>query len=265
VRELCLSDKIYISTIADDADSLAREYGFGLEIAEFCTALNMDESFEKYDAQVRDRIRSVERLIFHAPFNELCPAAIDPLIVDVAKMRYAQAYDLMRGYGVNRMVVHSGFVPMIYFEEWFVEKSVSFWRDFLTDKPEGLRVYIENVLERSPEMLCDIVSAVNDERLGLCLDIGHASHVKSDITINEWAEHMLPFLGHVHLHNNYGERDTHNAPGDGIVDVAALIRLVAQAAPDVTFTVETIDGRSSVKWLESIGFLGVMVSGGRFS
>ena len=38
-------DSVYLSTIAPDAPKVAREYGFGLEIAEYCTAWNMDEKF----------------------------------------------------------------------------------------------------------------------------------------------------------------------------------------------------------------------------
>ena len=252
---ISLSDKLYVSTIADDAAELAREHGFGMEIAEFCTASNMDAMFEQSDALVRGKIRGVERLIFHSPFNELCPAAIDPLIVDIAKKRYAQAYELMCGYGINRMIVHSGFVPTIYFEEWFFEKSVDFWIEFLADKPEGFRLYLENVLESSPEMLVDIVGAVNDKRFQLCFDIGHAAILESDIPITGWAEQMLPFLGHVHLHNNWGKRDTHNALGDGTIDVATVIRVLAEAAPDMTFTIETSDGAASVEWLRTNGFL----------
>ena len=39
-------ENIYLSTIASDAPLFAREYGLGLEIAEFCTAWNIDRRFE---------------------------------------------------------------------------------------------------------------------------------------------------------------------------------------------------------------------------
>ena len=45
-------EKIYLSTIAPDASRIAREYGFGLEIAEYCTAWNMDEKFAGVDPVV---------------------------------------------------------------------------------------------------------------------------------------------------------------------------------------------------------------------
>ena len=39
-------DKVYISTISTDAVRVAQEYGLGLEIAEHCTAWNLDLDVE---------------------------------------------------------------------------------------------------------------------------------------------------------------------------------------------------------------------------
>ena len=249
-----ISSKLYISTLADDAAVLAREHGFGLEIVEFCTALNFDTGFSAWDAAVREKMKGVESFTFHAPFNELCPAAIDPLILDVTRKRFAQAFNLMTGYGINTMIAHSGFIPNVYFEEWFVEKSVTFWWDYLSDKPEGFRLYLENVLESSPDSLIEVAAAINDERFRLCLDIGHAAILEPRMPILEWVERMLPFLGHIHLHNNYGKRDTHNALGDGDIDVAEVIRMVTKKAPGATFTLETSSAETSVSWLRTNGF-----------
>ena len=45
-------NNLYISTIADDAEELAAQYGLGLEIAEYCTAWNMDKNFTHCDTVV---------------------------------------------------------------------------------------------------------------------------------------------------------------------------------------------------------------------
>ena len=54
---------------------------------------------------------SPERTVLHAPFNELHPAAIDPLAKDLARHRMEQAYTACKDLGVSKMVVHSGYVP----------------------------------------------------------------------------------------------------------------------------------------------------------
>lgn len=269
-----MSNPFYISTISGDAENAAREYGFGLEIAEFCTAYNMDSSlnatfpsvsdcgdhefifgFEMNDKLVREKMRGTRHFIFHAPFNELCPAAIDPLIAEVARKRYAQAYSIMDGYGIKKMVAHSGFVPQVYYPQWFVGKSVSFWQEFLSDKPDDFRLYLENVLEDSPDMLIEIAEKVGDDRFRLCLDIGHAAIIGPETPLTEWIERMLPLLGHVHLHNNNGKRDTHNSPHDGVIDVASIISMLRSTAPEITFTLEVMNALESAQWIKANGFI----------
>lgn len=67
----------YLSTIASDAVETAKQCGLGLEIAEFCTAWNMDEEFLSVDPVVREKIADCPSTLLHAPFNELFPCAID--------------------------------------------------------------------------------------------------------------------------------------------------------------------------------------------
>ena len=210
-----IRERLYISTTAEDAPILAREYGLGLEIADFCAAFNMDEPlFPEKDAAVREKCSGVDRFIFHAPFSELCPAAIDPLVRSVTRKRYSQAAALAKGYGIRAMVIHSGFVPQVYFPEWFIPKSSAFWREFLTALPADMTVYLENVMETDPGLLRAIAEQVNDPRLRLCLDIGHAFNHTPGPPLAEWIDVFAPYLGHVHLHDNDGVTDLHRPLGN---------------------------------------------------
>ena len=76
------------------------------------------------------------------------------------------------------MVVHSGFMRRVYFDEWFVEQSAKFFREFLAGRPDSFELLIENVLDADPVCLRDMVEAIGDRRAGVCLDVGHA-HVAS--------------------------------------------------------------------------------------
>ena len=250
-----LRDRLHISTVAESAEELAMKHSLGLEIAEFCTAYNMDTDFDTWDGAVREKMRFAERFVFHAPFNELCPAAIDPLIIEVARKRYAQAYLLMDSYGIKKFVVHSGNVPMLYHDNWFAEHAIEFWKDFVSDKPADFSLYIENLFEQSQSLLCEIVKGVADERVKLCLDIGHAALFSEDPSLAGWLRETGPHIGHVHLHNNDGQRDAHDALGDGIINAAAVISAIAETAPDATFTIESIDAEASVNWMKQNGFI----------
>jgi len=251
-----LKDRIYLSTIAPDAAKTARDWGLGIEIAEFCTASNMDTEFDVWDGKVREKLELAGgRCVFHAPFNELCPAAIDPLVLDVTKKRYRAAMELALSYGARRMVVHSGYMPFVYFPEYFIERSAAFWAEFLAETPPGFTLLLENVLESAPDMLCEIVRRVGDERLRLCLDTGHAMMMKKGISFEDWLEQALPYLGHAHLHNNDGTSDSHSALDEGLIDMEHVVEAIASRCPGATITIETREGGRAALWLSERGFL----------
>ena len=129
MRREALWDRLYLSGIDGRAAELARENGLGLEIAAFCYAPNLEDPAVL--SAVRSDMAGLDRFWFHAPFAELAPCAIDPLVRQVTEKRYRQAADLAQDLGVRRLVIHGGFVPQVYFPEWYVEQSVLFWREFL--------------------------------------------------------------------------------------------------------------------------------------
>ena len=238
----------YLSTIDENAQVLAKQYGLGLEIAEYCTAWNLDEKFPETDAVVRKKIQGISDLVFHAPFNELFPCAIDPKARELAAYRYRQAVRAAKGYGAVKVVIHGGYNPRIYYPVWYVEQSVRFWRDFLKEDP-GVQIVLENVLEVEPGMLLDIVREVDDPRLGLCLDVGHVN-AYSQIPVTAWVESWAPYLSHFHLHNNDGTWDTHSALYGGTIPMEDLLRKIQTLCPEATATLELTDGESSIKWME---------------
>ena len=250
-----LFKRLLISTIADDASEVAFKYGLGIEIAEFCTAGNLDTNFAYWDKEVRRKMESASRYVLHAPFNELCPAAIDPKIRETARYRYKQTYEYTKSIGVNRMVVHSGYIPLVYYKSWFVEQSLQFWRAFMEDKPDDCMIFIENVLEDGPELICEMVKELDDSRVRICLDIGHANTQISKQPLNRWVEACAPYLGHVHLHNNFGENDEHNGLDEGTINMTDVLNQIIGLQPNATFTIETMQSRSSVEWLVNNGFL----------
>lgn len=250
-----LREQLYISTTADDASVLAQKYGLGLEIADFCTPYNMDILFEKYNRIVREKMRGVSRFTFHASYNELCPAAIDPLIREMTRRRFRQAVRLALNYDINKIVIHSGFIPQVYFPEWFVPESVKFWRSFLAEVPEDITICLENVMELSPDMLPDIVRQVNDDRLRLCLDIGHAFSRVPSRPLKEWTDAFAPFLAHVHIHDNDGEHDSHRPLGQGKIDMRRVLDEISVLVPTATFTIENMHAADSIAWLRDNSYI----------
>ncbi|MEA4965727.1 MAG: TIM barrel protein [Oscillospiraceae bacterium] len=248
-------DRLYLSTIADDACEVARRHRLGLELAQFCTAANMDDYFDEYGPQAIEHMRSARRFVFHAPFNELCPAAIDPLVLTLTRQRYLQAFALARNLGISRVVVHTGYVPLVYHKSWMVERSIAFWKALLTELPQDLTILLENVMEDGPDQQRAVAEAVDDPRLRLCLDVGHANAECSKTPIPQWIDALAPWLSHVHLHNNEGGWDLHQNLGEGSIPMEDVLRQLESCRTDLTYTIETMHAAPSVDFLQQRGFL----------
>ena len=237
----------YISTIASDAKALAQKCGLGLEIAEYCTAWNMDEKFEEVHPKVQEEIAGIPSRILHAPFNELFPCAIDKKARELAASRYRQAIELAKDYGATKVVIHGGYNPWIYYPVWYVEESIKFWKAFL-EEDHGVEIVLENVLEEEPGMLLDIVTAVDNPNLRLCLDIGHVN-AYAKVPVMQWLESWKDYLSHFHIHNNDGSWDTHSPLNSGNIPMGEFLERATALCPDATFTLELLEAESSVRWL----------------
>lgn len=242
---------LYLSTIDPNAGNLARGAGLGIEIAQFCTAENIDTLFPRTDAAVRREIDGIDRRVLHGPFNELFPCAIDPLARKLAAYRYGQGLELAKQYGAAKLILHGGFSPRLYYPCWYVEQSIAFWKEFLEVHPGQYEICLENVMEESPDSLLSIVRGVDDPRLKLCLDVGHAN-VYSSLSPMEWMDSLGDALSHMHLHNNDGSADTHSALNRGTIPMAELI---AKIPAGITATLELPEIGDAVVWLKEEGLL----------
>ena len=246
-------ENLYLSTIAPDAVHMAKEYGIHLEIAEYCTAWNMDEKFENVDQVVRKKLDGISQSVLHAPFNELFPCAIDKKARALAAERYRQALELAKRYGSTKVIIHGGYNPWIYYPVWYIEQSILFWKEFLKEDP-GVEIVLENVLETEPQWLLDIAKGVDDPRLKLCLDIGHVN-AYSKIPVMDWLENWAPYLSHFHIHNNDTSWDTHSPLTEGSILMKELLEKASLLCPDATFTLELIEAEASVKWMAETGLI----------
>ena len=135
----------------------------------------------------------------------------------------------------------------------YVEQSILFWKEFLKEDP-GVQIVLENVLEREPAWLLDIIKGVDDPRLKMCLDIGHVN-AYSNIPVLEWLETCAPYISHFHIHNNDGTRDQHNALNDGTIPMKEFLLWAEDICPDATFTMELMKDGPSMEWLKENGLV----------
>ena len=245
--------RLLLSTMDENAHILAREKGLGLELADFTYAPWMEDP-NRVEA-ARKKTEGFDTLLLHGPFAELCPCAIDPKVRRVSLDRVIQTARLAESLGISRVLFHGGYIPLVYFPEWYVEQSVLFWKEALDRIPSDVTLLVENVMEPGPETLVQIARGVNNPRLGLCLDVGHANTVISKVPPLDWITPMALYLRHVHLHNNEGNMDTHSSLGRGRIPMEEVLDRILQSCPEATFTIENQDCRDSVRYLMEMGYL----------
>ena len=246
------SDQVHISGMDARAARLAKEYHCGYEITAFSYAPMLADAaaFSRVEAECA----GLCSLWLHAPFAELIPCAIDPNVRANAMVRFRQTAALAARLGVRRIVVHGGFIPYVYFPEWYVEQSVCFWKEFLADAPDDLLLAVENVMEPGPQTLVEIAKGVADARLGLCLDVGHANTVVSKTAPQDWLVPMLPWLRHVHLHSNHGSLDEHLPFPEGTLDAPAILSFLTQH-PEISVTLENQNALPALRALRARGWV----------
>jgi sugar phosphate isomerase/epimerase len=83
--------------------------------------------------------------------------------------------------------------------------------------PLGVRILLENLQNEitTPEHLLEIVRVGHFDRVGVCLDIGHAhlTAPEKNIGVDEAFEVLKPRIAQLHLHDNHGTKDEHLWPG----------------------------------------------------
>lgn len=258
-----MKNRLFIATFSENALNVAKDFGVGLEINHTCISEELDPSNRRnLLAQIRKDIAAAgvsdsSGLFLHGPFTEIHPAAIDYRARQMAMERLNEAYEVAAALGINRMVVHTGWIPFIYFKSWQAEKGAEFWQRFMSDKPSDFHIYVENVLDDEPYMLLDMMKRIDNPHIKLCLDTGHANATTSpELPVEKWIEVLGPHIGHFHLHNNDGTGDSHSAFDCGSMDMNSIFSAIgAFCDADVTLTIEARDARSCLEWLKRSDYI----------
>lgn len=207
---------IYISHLFpdDQMEELIRQSGMGVESIDFSIADNLDHFFESIDVY-REKLEKMgtRELILHGPFLDVNPAAYDRLVREVTMKRFDQCYQAGLLLGARKIVFHSGMNPYVYYKQGWADQVSRFFSEFMDGRQE-LEIVLENVFDDDWELLLDVYKKVDHPNFKLCLDIGHA-HCYSSVDVREWAKALAPYVTHVHVHDNLGDRDAHTGLGRG--------------------------------------------------
>ena len=249
-----IRSRLYVSTFTENSIENIKGYEVGMEINHTCISERLDDDKRaELISEIKEDIEKsgAKRIIMHGPFTEIHPAAIDYKVRDLGMKRLNEAYLVAKELGIKKMIVHTGWLPFIYFKEYQAEKAKEFFEKFMEDKPDDFEIAIENVLEDEPFMIREMMEKIKDERIKLCLDIGHAySMTEKEYSIEDWIRELSPWISHMHLHNNDGKSDSHSAFEDGNMDMEEVFSLIERYVDDnATLTIEAHDSEKCLQWL----------------
>lgn len=160
----------------------------------------------------------------HAPFFDLNPGALDPLIRQVTHLRLNQSLSIAGRLNAHLMVIHPGVDKWRYpnLDHAWLALAKDFFPSLINQASScRCRLAVENIYEETPDRLVQLVEGLNSEWFGHCFDAGHW-HLFGKLAMGEWLEALRPRLFHLHLHDNHGQSDDHLPLGEGIIDFSPL-------------------------------------------
>ena len=173
----------------------------------------------------------------HGPFLDLIPPSNDGEVRALAKTKFIRAIKAAEQLRIPNVILHTGWIPNFYTDDKWIANSIHFWTDLMRDAPEGITICLENVMERTPTLIHEIINGVNNPRFMSCLDIGHVN-VFDGGKITDWLKMLNTNIKHIHLHNNYGTDDNHNGLAKGNIDIGEAYANIKTYSPDATINLE---------------------------
>jgi len=177
----------------------------------------------------------------HAPFGGFNPGSSKNRTRNVSLKIAEQSLTLAEKLRARRIVFHPGLAygsDERKLDLW-IKNNLTFWPELLPRAAAiDCTICIENIYETTPKVFIDLFTAINSPQLGHVLDIGHWNIFSSESLLT-WLEETAPYLKHLHLHDNHGERDEHLAIGQGNVPFTTLFKWLKTAKNPPTLTLET--------------------------
>lgn len=235
--------------LCDDGDldntfKLCIENNLGIEIQGFYNPYieNKNELIKKYEEKLKDFQAGRS---YHAPFWDLNLGTKIIELQEAMMNIYNEAYAIAKKLNCTEMVIHSNYKPGTDWYSGWIKRAKEFLIKFLSDKDDSITICIENQFESDSELLLNLIDEVNDSRVKICLDIGHA-HANSNMAVENWIETLKDRIVYYHLHNNHGKQtilgynkdDEHLGIDNGTINIEKILTLAEKNTPNAIWNIE---------------------------
>ena len=245
----------------------------GIEVQAFAEIITrkIGESEEEVNSRIKNELLKERTILdciscgksLHAPHAGVETGTKDYYDYEKIMKYLNEAYKVALELGCTEMVVHNGYKVGTYYYPKYIERSINFWKCFLSDKGDFITICLENQFELDSDMMKQIIDGVGDDRLKVCLDIGHA-HANSIMPVENWIEALGDRIAYYHLHNNHGKQnipdhndDEHLGINHGTIDIAKVLEYSEKYSPDAIWNLESkVEYHAEdIKTLKSLGYI----------
>ncbi|MFP3870675.1 MAG: sugar phosphate isomerase/epimerase family protein [Syntrophobacteria bacterium] len=242
-----------VQQLADRYLDLFLSYGINPEIGVNAAVLDQwdEAALEKIACRFVEQGRTIT---LHGPFMDLAPGGVDERIRKVSAWRLQRTMDVVPSLRPQSIVFHAGYDDRRYHghrREWLAN-SLSIWKPLSRQAQEmGVVIHLENVYERTPEMISALLEEISSENVGFCLDVGHMNAF-AEASLSEWLDVLGHHLREIHLHDNDGCSDAHGPIGSGTVPFKELFRYLVEKGKRPLLTLEPHEEASLWQSLQSL-------------
>ena len=180
------------------------------------------------------------KINFHAPFMDLRPGAMDDKIRQTSVDRIKQVFDLAPYFHPLKIVCHPSFDDRYYVfgDDLWMDASIKTWTELIAlAEDHHTIIALENIYEKNPSILRRLFKALSSDSICFCFDTGHFNAFSQE-PLNIWMKELGKYIGHLHLHDNRGERDEHLPVGCGTFPFEELFDNLRSLKARPTITLE---------------------------
>ena len=230
-------DRFLLTTSCTDLSAYrdcAESFRLGLELQAFAEPEALSGKWRDMLADHKRQLRGFSGdLGFHGSFYDMNSGSRDPEVVKLTQKRYRENLIAAAELKAKYVVLHLNYLGPLkllgYHDDWN-KRQMDFWCTFIDEIPRyGVQVLLENSWEDRPEIVIDVLQAVNSPYLRACLDVAHAT-IYSKIAFSEWLLAFEPYLECCHLNNHDGEHDLHLPLNEGVIDYNEIVTSINNLA-----------------------------------